>query len=564
MTITASTRPSGAVGQAPVLVLSGSAAVSVRVDLVAGIPSVLVDGQALFLAGIGPVSGVDAGGISGTATLRAQDDGQSSVLTGSPGSDTLIGGGGNDTLSGGGGTDRIFANGGDDTLSGGLGNDVFVIGGGGSGRVTITDFKPGDRIAFNGPSASGDQPMPIFRWEVGSTGEGFFGSSVALEQIAGGVRFHAFMDNVAGADYTVDVLGNFTLAGWRAGVGASYSEVEFIGSLAKPVEGPVGTDSEDIITGGAGRDLLVGKGADDLLNGGAGIDAAGFTGNWADYVIAGNPNGSFTVTDRLGRDGTDSLTDIELLRFADRVVPLGTIALQSQVGTTRVDEAFYRSQYPDIAQAIQIGSLRSGAEHFAHYGQAEGRQPNAYSDAQGRIYSEFWYLATNSDVAAAVDRGQFDSGYEHYARFGKAEGRGAFPAGRVPDIDLMFDASSYLSANPDLRGTPWSLRPYEHFLLYGFSEGRDPNLFFDVDWYLDRNPDVAAGIRQGLIGSAIEHYSRYGWREGRDPSAAFDISAYQDRYPDIRAAGVDPMLHYLGWGFAEGRVITAADTAWIG
>jgi hypothetical protein len=42
-----------------------------------------------------------------------------------------------------------------------------------------------------------------------------------------------------------------------------------------------------------------------------------------------------------------------------------------------VDANWYLQTYPDVAQAIQAGMVRSPAEHFAMFGQKEGRFPNA-------------------------------------------------------------------------------------------------------------------------------------------------------------------------------------------
>ena len=52
----------------------------------------------------------------------------------------------------------------------------------------------------------------------------------------------------------------------------------------------------------------------------------------------------------------------------------------------------------------------------------------------------------------------------------------------------------------------------------------------------------------------LEHYMTCGWREGRRPSASFDGEAYLAAYPDVRAAGVNPLAHYLRHGRLEGRV----------
>jgi hypothetical protein len=42
-----------------------------------------------------------------------------------------------------------------------------------------------------------------------------------------------------------------------------------------------------------------------------------------------------------------------------------------------VDAAWYLQTYPDVAQAIQQGTVRTPAEHYSMFGKAEGRQPNA-------------------------------------------------------------------------------------------------------------------------------------------------------------------------------------------
>lgn len=51
------------------------------------------------------------------------------------------------------------------------------------------------------------------------------------------------------------------------------------------------------------------------------------------------------------------------------------------------------------------------------------------------------------------------------------------------------------------------------------------------------------------------HYIQYGWSEGRDPSASFHTTAYLLANPDITNAGVNPLQHYLEFGAAEGRPI---------
>lgn len=52
---------------------------------------------------------------------------------------------------------------------------------------------------------------------------------------------------------------------------------------------------------------------------------------------------------------------------------------------------------------------------------------------------------------------------------------------------------------------------------------------------------------------AVVHYMRHGGREGRDPGPRFSSTGYLDQNPDVRQSGVNPLLHYLLRGRAEGR-----------
>ncbi|NJO55091.1 MAG: cadherin-like domain-containing protein, partial [Rhodospirillales bacterium] len=103
------------------------------------------------------------------------------------------------------------------------------------------------------------------------------------------------------------------------------------GSLAKAFGGDsndalIGNAAANLLDGGRGDDTLTGGAGDDLLDGDQGSDTAVFTGNRAQYVIGINAvTGSRTVTDTVaGRDGTDTLTDIEFMRFADSTVAVNT------------------------------------------------------------------------------------------------------------------------------------------------------------------------------------------------------------------------------------------------
>lgn len=54
-------------------------------------------------------------------------------------------------------------------------------------------------------------------------------------------------------------------------------------------------------------------------------------------------------------------------------------------------------------------------------------------------------------------------------------------------------------------------------------------------------------------GPALQHYLIFGWKEGRDPSAGFSTDGYLAANPDVKALGINPLVHFLSDGLAEGR-----------
>ena len=71
---------------------------------------------------------------------------------------------------------------------------------------------------------------------------------------------------------------------------------------------------------------------------------------------------------------------------------------------------------------------------------------------------------------------------------------------------------------------------------------------FDANYYLASNEDVRdAGI------DPLTHFIVWGWREGRNPSYSFDTNHYLKNNPDVAAADVNPLVHYVQFGAKEGR-----------
>ncbi len=74
--------------------------------------------------------------------------------------------------------------------------------------------------------------------------------------------------------------------------------------------------------------------------------------------------------------------------------------------------------------------------------------------------------------------------------------------------------------------------------------------FFDGKWYLKTYPDVKKAKLD-----PIDHYVRFGWKEGRNPSQKFNTRAYLERYSDVKSANINPLYHYEVYGKKENREI---------
>ncbi|WP_237477127.1 class I SAM-dependent methyltransferase [Lichenibacterium dinghuense] len=77
---------------------------------------------------------------------------------------------------------------------------------------------------------------------------------------------------------------------------------------------------------------------------------------------------------------------------------------------------------------------------------------------------------------------------------------------------------------------------------------------FDAGFYLARYPDVAASGMDPAV-----HYLSVGAAEGRDPGPDFDWQWYIGECTEAGMAGVNPLLHYLRVGRASGRSPKAID-----
>ncbi|MFO8040539.1 MAG: hypothetical protein R6U67_13960 [Sodalinema sp.] len=128
------------------------------------------------------------------------------------------------------------------------------------------------------------------------------------------------------------------------------------------------------------------------------------------------------------------------------------------------------------------------------------------------------------------------------------------------ELEEFFDADFYLASNPDVADEIANGEvsdPLTHFQRHGQYEGRNPNALFDTAFYLASNPDVAAGVAEGSVESAVSHFIDHGQFDWRSPNPAYSDLAYLVRNPealDALASGefTTPVAHFLEVGQDQG------------
>ena len=171
-----------------------------------------------------------------------------------------------------------------------------------------------------------------------------------------------------------------------------------------------------------------------------------------------------------------------------------------------VDAAWYGQAYNDPPEIDPVA-------HFLDHGAREGRLPNPY-------FATEWYLRQNPDVGMGGHNPLL-----HYIRRGEAECRAPAP---------HFDLAWYRTRH----AAPAGQTLLCHFLNQRRSGRVSPLPEFDPAFYLSTYPDIAAA---GI--DPFEHFLNWGYREGRNPSSGFDTRWYVRRYLDGDLSE-NPLLHY--------------------
>lgn len=192
----------------------------------------------------------------------------------------IVGDNSNEQINGGIESDYIDGSGGNDVINGGSGNDI-AIGGNGSDTVVAgegNDFMYGD-------------PKPTIQ--------------AAAAKAARPVKAVDTVDYANAQAAVLIDLKNETASSISAGDPARIGRDRLAGF--------------ETIKASSFDDVIVQSPANNTIDGGRGRDAVVFSGKKIEYRVAYNKRTkSYTVTDKIkGRDGTDKLLNVEVLRFSD-------------------------------------------------------------------------------------------------------------------------------------------------------------------------------------------------------------------------------------------------------
>ena len=159
-------------------------------------------------------------------------------------------------------------------------------------------------------------------------------NTATLDYTVTGGGIVSFVHNLAGETAAMAIKGGYTIANGvviENATGGSGNDVL------------IGNAVGNVLTGNNGNDTFMGRGGNDILAGGGGTDTAYYDGVRSNYTITLNIDGSghlsYTVTDNfpasaalVNDEGTDTLTGINILHFADMNVDLSGPVVTSGPG----------------------------------------------------------------------------------------------------------------------------------------------------------------------------------------------------------------------------------------
>ena len=189
-----------------------------------------------------------------------------------------------------------------------------------SGSVTIQNPFGGVDTLINMKGIGGTNSNDTL---TGGPGDDYLRGNGGSDILDGGAGSDWALYTAAPSGVFVNLATGIAIDGWNGLSGLlSLGGTDTLISI----ENADGSSYNDYLVGSSSDNQIRGNSGDDLIDGGAGIDTAVYTGPRAQYVITAQNDGSYVVRDTTGKEGTDTLRNIENLSFTDGTVTVAAAA----------------------------------------------------------------------------------------------------------------------------------------------------------------------------------------------------------------------------------------------
>ena len=199
---------------------------------------------------------------------------------------------------------------------------------------------------------------------------------------------------------------------------------QYVVVSVKDIQGEVldGIDGQDALNGGLGNDTFQGNGGNDTIDGGSDFDTATYSGNFSDYT--------FTITDKevtvkdnrsSTNDGTDTLSNIEKLSFADKNALVTSKEVKGITSLGFQSEKVYPGK-SDMYKFYDLGSDKYGVETTSGIDELTGASLLKFDDKNMHLTND---IAGTFDqvIGLNTDSGEMFRLYNAaFARFPDADG----------------------------------------------------------------------------------------------------------------------------------------------
>lgn len=287
-------------------------------------------------------------------------------ITAASGDDILEGESGNDQLRGLSGDDEISGGAGSDLIYGGAGDDSIAGTGVGSGNIDIADDGAVDQLY-------GEDGSDILMLFTGDIGDGGAGNDTVH------ARGAATLIGGSGNDLLIASTENDTISG-GAGIDTLDLRSSYIITVDLEITGPqdtgggldiisgieniIGDYRNDVLLGNSTANVITGGAGDDLINGRAGLDTASYVGARGSMIDLRIQGAQYTFG-----AGSDTLVSIENLigsRYDDTLIGnSGANVLEGGGGNDLIDGegGVDTASYSGAEQGVRVSLALTGSQN---------------------------------------------------------------------------------------------------------------------------------------------------------------------------------------------------------